>query len=236
MRRSSLSQEFLPRSASLSSAASCNTVESGAVDPTQTGMLRDIHTRIVAGDFGATEVVALLSLLREDSPRPGVLRELGNFTHRRRDNGPVHKYVQRVKAWTDNVIRGTQRTPLRTDLVFTETEIANALDRELQRYGLDCLTQVRHRQVQLVVLATLQNVALLDDNKKQFGFLALFITPQAFQLMGAFPIPARVSGTNTVLAPALEVVNDCCPAPPTGPTASLTVAVRDGVTQLQITA
>ena len=213
-------------------------VESGAVDPTQTGMLRDIYTRIVAGDFGATEVLALLGLLREDSPQPGALRELGNFTHRRRDKGPVHKYVRRVKAVLDDVVSGTHKGGvLRTTLVFTETEIANALDQELERHGLPRLTQVRHRQVQLVMLATLQNVALLDDKQQQFGFLALFITPQAFQLMGAFHIPARVSGNNTVLTPALSVVNDCYPEPTTGrATTSLTVAVHSGVTKLQITA
>jgi len=203
------------------------------MDANQTWILRETHARIVAGNFGAIEVIALLSLLREDSPQGGVLRELGNFTHRRRDSGRVHRYARRLKDFLDNY-RANRADTLQTNLVFTETEIANALDQELQRYGLAAFTQMRQRQVQLVMLATLQNVALVDDNNQQFGQLGLWVTPGAFQLMGAVQIPARVSGTTIVMTPALEVVNDSGWVPPPGATISfLTVNVRGGIAYLQ---
>jgi hypothetical protein len=194
------------------------------MDAKQTAMLRDLHAQIVAGDFGESEVGQLLSLMRQDSPRRSVLKELGDFTHRRRKEGQVQEYMRTVKDFVDNF--GKRAGTLQTNLVFTETRIAEELDAGLARHGLPPFSrerdpslvptaQARSRQVQLVMLATLQHVALIYGGV-EFGRLELWVVPHAFQLMGVVIADAG-RGPVQVAAPALEVGNDFCPVPPPDP-------------------
>jgi hypothetical protein len=152
-----------------------------------------------------------------------VLRELGNFTHRQRDGGRVHQYMQRLKEQSEGFSRGTVKE-LRLDLVFTEAQIADALNGELARYGLAPLSQVRDprvvptaqarsRQVQLVMLATLQHVSMLDDQDKPFGGLELWVAPSAFQLMCGVTVKVP-RGQVCIATQVLEVGNDFCPVSP----------------------
>jgi hypothetical protein len=191
------------------------------MDTKQAAMLRDFHARIAAGDFGESEVVSLLSLLREDSPARSVLRELGDFiSHRRRSEGRIHQYMRQVKKQADNFLKAGGYPP-EPELVFTETQIANALNAGLHRHGLAPFSQerdprlvptaqARSRQVQLVMLATLQHVALLYDGR-EFGRLELWVRPNCFQLIGM----AMPDGHSNVYfgVRVLEVGNDFCPVP-----------------------
>jgi hypothetical protein len=131
------------------------------VDAKQTALLVELHARIVAGDFGETDVHALLTLLREDAPQHGVLRELGDFVaHRRRNKGPIHQYMREVKRILDGL--GTQNDLLRINVVFTEAEIAIAVDSAFAAHGLATLHPVRGRQVQLAILSMLQAIAMTE--------------------------------------------------------------------------
>jgi hypothetical protein len=192
------------------------------VDTKQTAMLRDLHARIAAGDFGESEVVSLLGLLREDSTKGSVLRELGDFiSHRRRTEGRIHQYTRRLKEQAESFIKAGGGHPPQPELVFTEAQITTALNAGLRRHGLAALSQdrdphliptyqARSRQVQLIMLATLQHIALWNGGK-EFGRLELWLTPNAFQLMGCV-VPGGTTGVYWG-ARALEVGNDFCPVP-----------------------
>jgi hypothetical protein len=174
-----------------------------------------------ARDFDESHVLSLLGLLREESLERSVLRELGDLlAHRRHTEGRVYEYMRRVKQQADRFSK-TGGTPQQPELIFTETQIAKALNDGLRRHGLGPLSQerdlsevptaqARSRQVSLVILATLQRIALQYDGK-EFGWLELWVTPDAFQLTG-WVIPNGLKNF-AFGARALEVGNDFCPVP-----------------------
>ena len=203
------------------------------MDTKHTALLVDLHARITAGEFQEIDVLSLLALLREDAPKNGVLRELGDFVaHRNRNKGPVHRYLSELKAILDRL--GTRDEVLRVAIVFTETDISHALDIALASHGLAALLTQRHRQVQLAILSMLQGVAL-SVGGKQFGVLELAVTPSEFQLAGVVTL-AKPAGVR-VAFPALTVVNGCYSMLATHgqvrPDGLIKVAVQRGVTVLE---
>jgi hypothetical protein len=203
------------------------------MDAKQSALLADLHSKIVAGDFAETDVHALLMIAREDAPKNGALRELGDFiAHRRRDQGPVRRYMREVKAILDRL--GTREEVLRIHVVFTEAEIGVALDAVFARQKLAPLVPNRMRQVQLAMLSMLQAVALIDDGR-QFGVLALQITRDAFQLAGSVTM-TKYAGVSADF-PVLAVANDCYPMHAAHahikPDGLLRVSVRAGKTVLE---
>lgn len=203
------------------------------MDIKQTALLADLHARIIEGEFGETDVLSLLALLREDAPRNGPVCELGHFVaHRCRDKGPIHRYMAGVRAILDRL--GTQQDLLCINVVFSEADIARALDSALAAHRLKPLSTARHRQVQLAVLSMLQGVAM-SDGQGHFGVLELTITREQIQLLGVVTL-AKPPGVR-VCFPVLTVGNDCYPMhSPHGsvrPPALLQVSVRGGVTVLE---
>lgn len=204
------------------------------MDAKQTALLSDLHSRFLAGNFGEIDVHSLLALLRDDSPASGPVRELGDFiAHRERDRGKVHRYLTEMKTILDRL--GTQEDVLRVGVVFTDEVIAKAIDTELARHGLAALSAVRHRQIQLAILSTLQQVALVDSRGSQFGVLELSITRDLIQLLGVVTL-AKPPGVR-VAFPALTIPNDCFPIHAqhahVKPTGLLNVVVRGGATILE---
>lgn len=204
------------------------------MDAKQTDLLTQLHGRFEAGNFSELDVHSLLALLRDDSPGGGPVRELGDFiAHRERDRGKVHRYLTEMKTILDRL--GTQNDVLRVGVVFTDEAIAKAIDTELARHGLATLSSVRHRQVQLAILSTLQGVALVDNNGSQFGVLELSITRDLIQLLGVVTL-TKPPGVRACF-PTLTVPNDCFPmqAPhaQVKPTTLLKVVIRGGSTVLE---
>lgn len=99
------------------------------MDSKQRALLVELHTRIVAGNFGETDIHSLLILLRDESPRDGAIRELADFVaHRRRDRGPIHGYMREIKRLVD--APGDRDFAVKR--VFTECEIGAASTRRSQ--------------------------------------------------------------------------------------------------------
>jgi hypothetical protein len=203
------------------------------VDAKQTGLLTDLHSKLVAGAFGETDVQSLITLLREESPRNGPIRELGDFAaHRIRNFGPVYKYIKKVKQILDD--SGTQSDLLRIHEVFSESEIASAFDAALADHRLAPLSTQRHRQLQLVLISMLQRVTFIDESSKEkFGALDVTISRDRIELLGVVKLK---NCRAAVMFPVLTVVNDCFPIynqrGHVKAEEMLTVIVRDGVTEL----
>lgn len=198
------------------------------MDAKQTDLLGELHSRFVAGNFGETDVHSLLALLREDSPKGGIVRELGDFIgHRSRDKGPVQQYANRVKTILDRL--GTQNELLGIGEIFKEDDIATAVDAALSVHGLERLSIERHRQIQVAILSTLQRVSLFAG-KAKIGHLEIAIGRDSIQLLGVVSL-CKPQGAK-VAFPVLSVKNDCYPmhAPHAKikPADLLKVRVRDG--------
>jgi hypothetical protein len=208
------------------------------VDAKQTALLTELHARLVAGNFGETDVQSLISLLREESPNRGPIRELGDFAaHRVRKLGPVHKYLKNVKTILDRL--GTQRDLLQIKVVFSESEIADAFDVALADHGLASLSIQRHRQLQLAMISMLQGVRFADKAGKSFGSLNVAISRDRIELHGVVTLNksgARARFPVQAAFPVLTVKNDCFPMhSPNGqvrPNGMLKVVVREGVAAL----
>jgi len=176
------------------------------VDAKQTALVTELHGRLVAGDFNETDVQSLISLLREESPKGGPIRELGDFAaHRIRDYGPVHRYLKSVDAILDRI--GTQKDILQIKEVFSESEIASAFDTALANHGLTPLSKQRHRQLQLALISMLQGVTFADKSgKKKFGSLDVAFTRDRIELLGV--VKFKKSGV-PVMFPVLTTVFPC---------------------------
>jgi hypothetical protein len=204
------------------------------VDAKQTALLTDLHAQVAAGNFRETDVQSIISLLREESPKHGPIRELGDFAaHRLRDYGPVHTYIKNVKTILDRV--GTQRDLLNVKEVFSEGEIAIAFDVAFADHGLPSLSTQRHRQLQLAIISLLQGVRFKDKKGKEFGRLSVTISRLRIELDGLMTL--KTSGL-VVRFPVLTVANDCFPMHsersllmPKG--SMLKVVVREGVAILE---
>ena len=91
----------------------------------QMQLLTNIHDRISAGDFGESDVLLLLILLREGVREGSILRELADFVaHRRREKGRVHAYMLKLKRTIDS----PKSNQFGISTIFTEVEIAEALN------------------------------------------------------------------------------------------------------------
>ena len=205
------------------------------MDAKQTAMLAELHAKFVAGDFGETDIQSLLGLVREESTVGGPIRELGDFAaHRRRNCGPVHRYLKEIKTILDRL--GTQNDLLKVGVIFSESEIANAIGVALADHGLPPLSITRHRQIQLALLSMLQGASFNDKGTdKRFGALELVAMRSRFELRGVVTLKNR-HGTR-VAVPALSVVNECFPMQSQhGEVKSqgmIKVSVRDGLTVLE---
>jgi hypothetical protein len=195
------------------------------MDAKQRQLLGSVHERIVAGDFGELDILALLILLREDAPDPGPVRELADFVaHRKRNRGRVHAYMLDVKGRLDEPRNDVVNIP---PGVYGEEEIALALNSALEAHKLSPLSQARGRQVQLALVCLLQGTAMLDARERQFGRLQLMVTPEAFMLVALVTLWGNLGARMGF--PALAVTNDCYPvAGRVLPEDLLTVVVRGG--------
>jgi len=204
------------------------------MDAKQKDLLTDLHARLIAGDFGEVDVYSLLALLLDDAPGGGPVRELGDFVaHRARGKGHVHRYLREMKTVLDQ--RDTQQKVLRVRAVFSDEEIARALDTALAVHGLAALSQARHRQVQLAVLSMLQGVSIVDNTGTRFGTLELSIMRDVIELLGVVTL-SKPPGARGYFR-ALAVTNDCYPMysehGQMRPRSLLKVCVRGGVTVLE---
>lgn len=203
------------------------------MDEKLTALVSDLHSKVVAGNFAEHDVQSLISLVREDSPKRGPIRELGDFAaHRLRDYGPVHSYLKEVKTIIDRL--GTQKDLLHIKEVFSEIEIANAFDVAMVDHGLAPLTLHRHRQLQLALISMLQGVRFKDKSGVGFGTLSVAIGRDRIELHG---IVALKKNNVRAAFPVLSVANDCFPMLSehgrVKPSSLLKVAIRDGVTVLE---
>jgi hypothetical protein len=205
------------------------------MDAKQTGILTDLHARITAGDFGEPEVHSLFALLRDDAVgKRNPIRELGDFVaHRERDRGRVHRYLTEMKSVLDQ--RETKGGVLRVREVFSERQLADALDKECARHALAPLEPASHARVQFATLSMLQGVAMVDRAGARFGLLELAITRDRIELLGVVSLakPANVGAA----FPALTVGNAWYPmhAPNAHirPTGVLRVTFRAGAAILE---
>ena len=207
------------------------------MDAKERSLLGDIHNRLVAGNFGEVDVLALLAVLRDHVSVQGPVRELGHFVaHRERDRGPMHSYLLEMRDIFERIYARNYSGVIGPHEIFSSDDIARALDSALTEQGLETLSQLRHRQGQLAILSMIHCAAVVDrDGRQEIGSLELAIMRDKIELRGSVTISAPCG---SVKFPALSVTNDGF-YPMVGQNSSLTppgiikVVVRDGIVHLE---
>jgi hypothetical protein len=170
--------------------------------------------RVAADVFNERDVAALLIGLRTEYADNPVVFELGSFlAHRRRTKGHFHRFFA-------SGIRASQseaglRLGMDAEPLYSETDIANSINKALQRLSIDPIGSEVVSALVLCLISLLQDVTFEDrDDSRELGRLFL-----AFSHEEVFAIAAiRVGETTEQIVPALRTHNKWFPwqAEPTG--------------------
>lgn len=163
-------------------------------------LLHDFVTRIKDATYDETTVYALLILLRDYYLRDHVIRSLADFiAHREKDRGDIHKYFVTIINEMKNADRG-EKYKFTVREVYSEEQIANALNRVLVEHGYSRLTVEEAAGVMLCIVTLFQGVALVGKKKGKSGSpvatlgiaIGDCIRDKKIVLHGDFPQPTAI--------------------------------------------
>lgn len=176
------------------------------MDAKETNLVRDLHQRVVARTFHERDILALLILLREHSPKLSAVRELADFVaHREKDRGSLKAYVHHVVKYGEALVNGTAAS-LKIDVVHSADDFHGSLNAVLGTFGLAAVPREISDDVLACVMSLLQDVRLVHE-KREIGRLGLVRLKKDLMICAAIVMrPKNV----TVVFPALIVANRYC--------------------------
>ncbi len=196
------------------------------MDAKEVSLIRRHRDRIATGEFGESDVFALLTLLRPLAAPGSPVHEFANFiAHREKDRGLIRDYLWRTKDFLDNL--GKVSGVMEIKPVFSRDQIGDSVNGIFRKIGLDGFSEGQIDQIVVCVISLLQDVRILDKKGQEMGVLLLACTAEELQLLGKVRVQDKVDS----VFPVLVAPNSYIPGPEgdtPAPTALVEVHVAGG--------
>lgn len=200
--------------------------------PKELQHLTTLHGHVVAGTFTETDVSALLMILRAHVGN-GSLKELSHhMAHNERDRGKFFKRILANKEAIDNI--GRKPGKIVSGDVFTVDDFGKELNRALENFDLDPLSNEQIELVVICIISLLQGGSFTKG--KKFAELSLVATTESFQLCATVTIRHKgkdVGVQFVVLTVPNRWLPICNPRAHLKPDTLVVAKVKDGELRLE---
>ena len=200
--------------------------------PKELQHLTTLHGHVVAGTFTETDVSALLMILRAHIGN-GSLKELSHhMAHNERDRGKFFKRILANKEVIDNM--GHKPGTFISGDVFTVDDFGKELNRALQNFDLDPLSEEQINLVVVCIISLLQGGTFTKG--KKFAELSLVATTESLQLCATTTIRHKGKDVGiqfVVLTVPNRWLPICNPRAHLKPNALVVAKIRDGKLRLE---
>lgn len=181
------------------------------MDQKEANLLNYYYQKFTENNFDEKDVIAFLILIRRHAKGIKSVTELADFiAHRDKDKGGIKDYLADVKYKLDNL--GRIDAVLNIKPVFTFNEIRNGINRVLLNNNHQKLKDKTINNIILCVMSLLQDVKLLERDKKkkqerEIGKLKFAISNEKVTLLGEVLIENGTSVPVAAQVPVLEINN-----------------------------
>ena len=180
-------------------------------DAKEIWLVRETLDRIVNGNFGEPDVLALLILLRRHAPRRSAVLEFADFVaHRTRDRGRTKDYLEKIRS----ALRGQPvSAPVRLPL-FTVEQLQQSVNQIVRKLKLSPIDVETANRLLVCIICMLQTAEIETTFLGQHSTFTVGISSQHVVLSGQGTVPAghvfafdMLVATNNGYDPIFEMPN-----------------------------
>jgi hypothetical protein len=159
------------------------------MDSKERWLIEELHAKVTNGTYDEFDILALLIILRNSSPKMTPVHEFGDFiAHRQKKIGILKDYLERVQKQLHN-LKEVNGSPIKLP-IYTVSEIKKSYNDCFASIGLSPLDDEAANQVTVCIISLLQCVEVQTQTTSSVKGLSIGICSEFIGLLGHGDIAA----------------------------------------------
>ncbi|EKN66398.1 hypothetical protein BABA_16077 [Neobacillus bataviensis LMG 21833] len=175
------------------------------MDTKEQSLLNYYYSKLMDHTFDEKDVYAFLQLIRNRSKENRCINELTDFVVQRDQyTGYIKGYLFEMRKKFESL--GKTKTALRIEDVFSFKEMKNGINKALEQWQLDGLTNAQMNDFVTCLISILQQIPIMDDDR-EIGKLFFAISSKQIILMAEIEVYQNMFKKTNAVFPVLTANN-----------------------------